>query len=759
MFDFEINNGVNKNLIFFSGQLEGDDKDYGDEIDRVLKSRNNHYEEVILLFPNYLKDVFLSFIRNDDRLISNLRRVDSAKQISFIGFDGFSDLTVFYKLNDSIESICDNLDELRDAIIRSGNLSLIEKRKDQVILKSPPGTIFKKPSNNNFSEFIKASELSVGYSENQFVAFSLLANRPNKDNIHSIKNIWIDTSSISQFIEPLIYYIQRFNCDDYKKIKYHSFQSYGNDEKAGYEKCIPDVLDDVWVIISASSTNNMGRKIFHTWKGLKHEQIVTILSYADTQFTQKYLSNAVGENLELPMLPGDNIVVNISKFSEARQNEISYGSEVPINIIGENFTIQVEDPNQVLLRKPHAPIEISQFIDPINQEGFICCNKKVSNQLRSTYFDYVMFRNSDITLNKKYVSWIEDIASWYMPSSIGYVIYDVNDDASKALFQDFKSHFKKIKCIDINEVKGIEKDKGVVVLMPVITRGHSLIKLNSDLRLLGHEGQRVFITPFAIPQAKRDFDLFQRSLILGPRGLKYTFLNFRKIYVGHQEAENSWQRELTLIERFTSDIWTKRAEKLRLQSDGLKDNIGVSCNPDDEGLSFSVDFAFWKPGYAAEKVNASAVYWTISSILQNLREKQFTGFDKETLFNHVYQHSVLDPFNFSRFNDPLLQSCLWRSAYDSELDYRTPTDISRKFSDILERLAKSRADGEFNATLDLLIGIAIGKIKLSDEYLFKIVDQLTLLLSNESAYIEILEYIGVTFLQREVSAETLQGVI
>jgi hypothetical protein len=758
MFDFEINHGHEKDLVLFTGQLEGNDSDYGDEIDSILKARDYHYNEIIFLFPEYLENDFLKFINIDDRMISNLNRAEGAKQISFVRFNGFSDLTVVHIIKSNVGSICDECEKLKAEIIQSGIFSLVEKRKDKVILKSPPGTVFKKPSQTKFSEFIKTSELSVGYSENQFLAFTLLASRPFIDDIRSIKNIWIDTSSISQYIEPLIYYIQRFNGDDQKNIKYHSFQSYGDDASAGYECCIPDVLDDVWVVISASSSNNLGRKIYQAWNGLEHEQIVTILSYADTQFDQDYLSNSQDDNPEYPLKFGDRIVANISKFSEIRQGEISYGSEVPINVIGENFTVQVEDPNQVLLRKPHAPIEISNFINPLNETNSILCSKKVSNRLRSTYFDYVEFSKTKTVLNDKYKRWLKDIVSWYMPSSIACVIYDFNDEASKVLFDDIKPYLGNIDIVDINDIKSIESDKGIVALMPVITRGHSFIKLNSDLRLLGHDGQRFFIAPFATPQTHRDFDLFHRSLILGPRNLKYNFFNFRKVYLGHQEAENSWQRELKLIERFNSDIWVERASRLRKQSEGIQQNIGVSCDPNNESLNFSVGFAFWTSGYNPEKVNSSAVYWTISAILQNLREKKFTDFDKETLFSHVYQHSVLDPLNFTRFNDPLLQSCLWRSAYDRELDFRTPIDMSRKFVDILERLAKSRAAGEFNATLDLLVGIAIGKIKISEQYLSEIIDKISKLLPNNPAFVEILEYIGHEFLRREATENTNQDV-
>ena len=119
--------------------------------------------------------------------------------------------------------------------------------------------------------------------------------------------------------------------------------------------------------------------------------------------------------------------------------------------------------------------------------------------------------------------------------------------------------------------------------------------------------------------------------------------------------------------------------------------------------------------------------------------------DKDSLYAHVYQHSVLDPNNFSRFNDPLLQSCLWRCAYDGELDFRTPDYLSRHFLDIIKRLAKSRANGENNATLDLLMAVATMKIQLSTECISDMVTYLKGALPNLSEFQEILEFIGSGF--------------
>ena len=108
MFDFEIDEGLEKSLVVFSGQLEGDDGDYGDEIDKILKERNTLYKELIFLCPGYLENEILSFINSGDRLLSNMDRAKKVHQINFVSFDGYGDLKSFHKVKRQTTSIADN---------------------------------------------------------------------------------------------------------------------------------------------------------------------------------------------------------------------------------------------------------------------------------------------------------------------------------------------------------------------------------------------------------------------------------------------------------------------------------------------------------------------------------------------------------------------------------------------------------------------------------------------------------------------------
>lgn len=523
MYSFKLKLKDQKTLVLFTAQLEGDDGHYGYLIDKIIKRNGEPYSQILFLCPDYLWPKIGSMLNSSSsELVSNITRISQVKQINFYVFDGYADLKHCREILNNSSSPTET-NKLKHDIITQGLLALIEHRKDKVIQKAPSGTVFQKPSGDKFSEFIKASELAVGFSENQFVAFALLAHRPRRECKHAIQHIWIDTSSIASYVEALIYFITKFNEDTFKPLQYHSFQSYGEGDSEGYKTCTPQVKDNVWVIISASRTNNLGVSIYEEWQGLKHDQIITLLSYTDSKGIMQPLCGSDREPSHEAFRSGDNIVVNISKFSDAHTQAAKHGYEMPVKIVGENFTAQVKDPTTVLLKKVHGPAEIRNFIEPNKHSKNLRVHCFRQKKLRPIFFDFEAFTKNEDAFKKEYLDWLRKIVKWYVPRPISAVIFDKNDSASCLLHKQLCDEFnflKNIKKIDINTLESLDHDGAIIALLPVMTRGNSLIKLNSDLRLIGHKGQRIFITPFAITPSKRDYIAFESSLTFGPKGLK-----------------------------------------------------------------------------------------------------------------------------------------------------------------------------------------------------------------------------------------------
>ena len=169
--------------------------------------------------------------------------------------------------------------------------------------------------------------------------------------------------------------------------------------------------------------------------------------------------------------------------------------------------------------------------------------------------------------------------------------------------------------------------------------------------------------------------------------------------------------ERKVVSELEGNFWEERLDYLNKQARGLNGELCCYSQKSKlKNLSLSQDFVFWDGWkYDIKEIDSEAVFLTIAAVLENLRDSN----DYDSLQSHVYQQAVLDPENFSRFNDGLIQSCLWRAARESETDYRGSDDLSLAMSSVILTLIKSNAE----STIDMLMGIACGKIKLTEKSL------------------------------------------
>jgi hypothetical protein len=688
-------------LIVFSGQLEGQELDYAESVEKGFKSFANRPEEILFVYPMYLSETITKLFKQGSKCYDNITRYGDDSPVTLLPFNQHGELGVQPLKGSS--TLCDDLISLRNQIVGTGVFNLASLRKDQVIMKAPSGTVFSKPSQADHSEFIRASELAVGYAENQFIAFALLSKAPKE---RKITKIYIDTNSISSFVEALIYYWMKFSNNICKPAVYHSFGSY---DENGKPKIKPDLTEDVWLIISASTSNNMGKRMAKEW-GLENDQVVTLLSYTKPLTQNK----------------GDEILANIASLSTAEKHSPNQKSVMKVKVWGENFTAEVEKPKPIHILENHKTSAINSFIEPNISNGLFKCNRTI-NPSQSPSSIYVDFNIYDIQ-NLEYSRWLETIIDWHIPSKVGWIIHIKDDEASRSLANEIGSRLKHngimdYSLIDIEDVRTkINGTDCAVVALPVTGSGQILLKLNRNLRIAGHAGNRIFISPFVLAVSKLSFEQFKKSLTYAPNKMKYSFFSWRSAFIGHTDEQNSWERELNVINHLDTPFWNRRKQILTNYKQGINGQIGIHSSICDQPLGFTDDFAFWGgTNYKADLVNHEAVYLTVSSILQGLREKSYSE-DENSLFSYVYQHAVLAPDNFTRFTDGLLQSCLWRAASVRELDYRSSTELSAEFSNILEMLVEEDASGNSNAAVDLLMGIASGKIQISYQILKTLLD-------------------------------------
>jgi hypothetical protein len=678
-------------------------------------------ECVIFLYPGYLcKEV-------DELLLDDGFQVDLKRHkhspIICVNFDETGEFHIGKTFHDD-GSLAKSLDrdQLSRDVVKAGYSNLMELRASDVLVKSPAGTIFVKPSGQELEEFIYASQLARNNSEYQFLAMSLLRHVPSENDIDSI---YIDTSSIAAIAEAVTYYFSKFKQDTCKQISYQSFSSY-----SGMEVGRPDNVDGVWVIISASASTSMGKEIVKEWN-LSPKQVVTILSY------RPLLKNS-DKNI------GNTVVFSVNEYSN---RDTSGFAPTKVQVQGESFSAEVSQPDKILLGLNHKPAYLDKAIFSYRENEVFSVNRKPI----SLYVEYAKLRqkylNGNDVIGGELFNWMQQIVTWAIPRNLKAIVID-GGKSNGALLEDFKralrvNDFDTGNLSILNgeqnkELSGL-KNGAVLVLAAALSSGHYFIDINRSLRLAGHSGMRVFVTPFMVSTDTKQFDQFKTSLTQGFNGFKYLYFNYRMILIG-DKLKTTWEYEKEVITKLINesedlegmDYWIARKSQLDRTGQGLFGNIGLHYNDVGRKFDFTKDFVFWPGTYNCNKVDSEAVYATVAGVLQNAREKVVKG---AILSSNIYKHSVIDPENFVRFNDPLLQSCIWRCAKPSELDFRRSDVLSTDVQRIMSKIFLSCESPRGQVSLDLLMAISIRWIKVSPNSLEKIVKEAELYLVEPHAQI------------------------
>ena len=734
MFVFECHTNSRDCLIMFLGQYVDSSKR------RLIGDIQNAYknnltpELVLFVYPAYL-DKEVSALLQSENVIIDLTRQKYSPVIC-LSFDEHSVLSIEEVFSDSgNKSIELDLDALLPDIIKSGYEYLMDKRSKDVLVKAPSGTTFVKPSGKNLEEFIYASQLARNSFEYQFLAMSILAHAPPLDRIDAI---YIDTASISSIAESVIYYITRFRGGSCKHLTYRSFSSY-----TGLEENIkPDNTEGAWVIISASASTSMGKKLVNDWK-IDSNQVLTILSY-----------NAL---LNKKNNIGDDVVFCLNDYSNRDRGSFS---PIKVQVQGESFSAEVSVPNKVALLKKYKPKYIDDSIYPFyNSKTF-----SVNRDGYTLYVDYSELRNNFIddknilSSEKDLYKWMKQIVEWSLPKNLSAII-SPRDTASRTLLSDFKYvlekcgvDLKNIKDIDPEEQDKMDEvgDSAVLILSPVVSSAHVFVDINRALRLAKHSGMRVFATPFAVSPCLAQSKNIYTSLTQGTNGFKYSYLKFKTMFLSSKNL-SPWDKEIEVVRTLinncddsAADFWLHRKNLLEKNGVGLMNSVGIHYSDPNGFLNLMPDFVFWPATYKHKDINLSAVFATVGAIFQNLRENEIDGC---MLSANIYQHSVLDPENFVRFNDPILQSCLWRCALPVVLDYRRSDALSSDIQCILSKIFKSSNSSRGVTSLDLLMALATRWIKISSVEMKAVINSAENYLIEPHAKL-LVQYMKTEFLER-----------
>ena len=682
--------------------------------------------------------------------------------------------------NGEFESIIGSVPsiELMDEIYNRGMSNIFQKNGGLIIAQSSNHFVF--PSGKHSNKFLRTGNVLITGTEILFIASSLVRYF-KRDKFESI---YSDTSSINSLVYAYINLLKELNPKFKESVYVESFGSYKMFEKQKFQA----KRDSLFLISSSTSGSIIERMTKEANKAkniiLNNIAIIYGLDVKSPYNLQVICDLTFNEKDPTSLLPFESYNINKSEICRFCNDE---GSK-PIKVEGDVFLLEKPIVTAHLIYKTDLPrylINFSNYYNKLNKdsEPIIRCYYKddaYKDKKYDIYIDIATVLNEwDNRTSGHYFEPIfaklEKYILQNVPASLKYMIVLPDEGSSKLasiickILNEQGIIFKEENILTINsddfqKIESTSKGTILVVSSSIVT-GRNLLYLSRALRDFEGNYSKMYFTFINRTGNAKHLEFLQSNLGLGEFGVNtHKIFNVESIHCSSQAQNTPWHIEENEIKKFQEffedyNSYTKiiqYCDERILELTECGKNKGLSNNlffPSlkSEVLKIKNGFAFspFQSGEAHSKFivesKQSEIYYIISTILNEKRNKGL-------FVQGEYVKNILDPGNFVRYNDGIIQSCILRAATNDELNYSISEEASLQMKSILGDMILHLNDDHAEALNEFFYAIAIKKMKLTPgtiEDCIQLLHEQSIYVDNDSILKGIIKYIEDNVLPKE----------
>ncbi|WP_211442734.1 hypothetical protein [Collimonas humicola] len=572
-----------------------------------------------------------------------------------------------------------------------------------ISVTAPPGFTFVKPSGDRSTHFLRAEEALTEIEGVQFLSFSLLSRVSQRDTLlgNRVDVIYIDSMAIASVAYALReMYRNLFECENPRVVSFHSHNGLADLEMPLYGTS--------FCLISASSSMKLER----IWKEKTHchpAEVVTFL-------TLHGVTDAENALFTLP-----------PPLSDKSKHKETAGVLKDLRMAGERFVPEEMQPKKILLKsKVHAVSSAAQFSEIFTGSNKVLVSSR--GEIPTAKIRPIFVDGSALVNDKKFSIFLRKIIEQKTALSVQAIVHQ-DDCASLEIANKCANYIKEITAsenrlpiisqenLELSNVQ-LDTSKALLIVAAVVGRGSKLLSISRDLRAL-HAGARTYVIGAQVAETRAQIIALNRNLEYSATKAQILIETFSSLAIGVGLGD-SYVEEHDFVANFPTDalgdLITARKGILPGNRTGFNDNTFLPTGPNlTDNLKLRPDFAFWQFEYNDEESHVPALFATIAAILQHARESKFDAVENR-LASDAFQQVILDPENFSRYNDGAIQASLLRAAHRGELDYSSERVASQYILDFLIKIFSQHDHPQGEAALEFALAIRVGRLKLMKEH-------------------------------------------
>lgn len=650
---------------------------------------------VVLIVRSTIFNETKAAIGRDDTIVS---RLDASTPFLLIGYGANGEMQEQENLSNEPYNGTFDIKRFR----RQGIAKIAKDRK--LVVQSSNHYHFENPSGRHSTQFLRLANILTEASEIVFIAFCCLGYfRENTETIY------IDTPALYSLVFSIEEQIRSFTPNT--NLEVINFESYFNLQDYDFK-----YSDESLVLISASSTGGLAQTLI-TQKEFEPWQVVQILYLGNGKSTHTAVCN-LALDAENPDGFSEIITVRADECVPCKRYS------VPIPIQSDQFTFAGPQLAPITILERHQHPELKEFLKCAL--GTEALQVGLSDDI-SRLGDHQHFISLDVLLNSdKFLEKVNFVLDRSFPARATKIVCATAD--SKLLARHIARRMKLDEDTCLISIEQIasnfeNNDCPIVVVADAVESGRSLQDISRRLRDFSQKVPIVYFVGISKTSGEPGRQNLRNTLVFREGATSHNFESMFTLCLPPSTGSHAWIEERNFLATSLSGIsmdgetfafFEQRKAAINASSPPLKTKLFIPTNVDG-ALTLKRGFAFWKNLRHLGDSEAD-VFFTVSSVLQSARAigSASSPSNIPMIRSNWLQQTVIDPVNFDRYNDGMIQAAFLRSAHPKELNYASSALLSHQAFEIIRSAIESSKTEHGTAAAEFLLAIATSRLNLCE---------------------------------------------
>lgn len=603
------------------------------------------------------------------------------------------------------------------------------------LVKAPAGVHFTKLSGQHTDRFLRASNVLLTSSAIGAIAFFCVG---LTGNVH-IQRVFVDTAPLISvaFAMARVAKASGVGTSDPEVESFSSYGGLGN---------LPPIGSSDLFLLSASTSGSLASELVK--KNANENLIVTLflLGPSPTQPTVgKLICNLT---MTKDRLFGYDPVVNakVDRCNFCKRGYLAAPLE------GDQFLLEKRDVTRLRISTASQPKQARDAVEMLARKKLLSVEIFTPAEKTNIRLDLKAALEKSDDIRKQTLRLLRRFA----PNPLdAVVLVDMEEDLFKLLRDEagLSEQFQKATIYQYDKLASMPAREGAQILVMLgVLDDHSKVRsVNAQMRVKAAHGDVTYLSVLTVIDSAHSLRELEMFLCYGERGADtFTFKSALSLMLPSLDGvPTSWTQELELLQRMSSDLDARldpmlKARLAELLGPGIRQD-GLFIGGKNGPLAIAADFVYLNTGEEINAISQSDVYAVVSNLLATARCDNIglatplgrlpgAVVKNQSVYGQILVNlATLCPRNLRDYNDAILRAAFLRAAHQQELNYAVDERCSSEVLAVFVAEIDAWNSGHGNATPEIVMALACGRLKLWPEHLERFVKHCRSTISDEWA--------------------------